>query len=111
MKNGIYFVTVTVDFEGPANQWVFLNEPDARRRFEVIADELRKGKRGGDRVALCGPFAPGEDIENVDADREQAVCRPAQEAAERRAAERAAKRKKPAKPADCYAAMRNLDGG
>ena len=110
MKNGIYFVTVTVDYEGPANQWVFLNEPDARRRFEVIADELRKGVREGDRVALSGPFAPGEDIENA-LGAERAVCRPAQEAAERRAAERAAKRKKPAKPVDCYAAMRMADGG
>lgn len=111
MKNGIYFVTVAVNYEGPVNQWVFRGDAAARDKFNEVADELRKGAREGDAVFLRGPFAPGEDIENAGADKDQAVCRPAVEAAERRAADRAAKRKKPAKPADCYAAMRNLDGG
>jgi hypothetical protein len=112
MKNiRIYVVTVSVAYEGPAAQHVFLDEPSARDAFNNLAAELRDGDlEFGDAVVLSGPFAPGDDIHDA-INKVQAVCNPAVEAAADRAAQRKANRKKPAKPADAYAAMRMADGG
>ena len=65
-------------------------------------------------MVLSGPFEPGDDILNAGG-KKKAVCDPVAEAKAARAAQRKAKAKakgkKPAKPADCYAAMRMADGG
>lgn len=113
MKNiGIYVVTAGYSYEGSCGQWAFLDEAAARARFEEVAAGLRAGDDDfdGDYVVLDGPFAPGDDI-LATVGRQLAYCHPQEEAAAARAAARKAKRKKPAKPADCYAAMRMADGG
>jgi hypothetical protein len=106
---GIYVVTSGYNYEGPCGQWIFLDAAPARAKFDEVAAGLRAGGDDfdGDYVALDGPFGHGDDLRDV-VGKQLAYCNPQQEAVE---AARAAKRKKPAKPADCYAAMRMADGG
>jgi hypothetical protein len=114
MKNiGIYVVSLVVSYEGPVAQHVFPSESSALAAFDKLAASARAGQlEYGASVVLSGPFEPGDDILNA-ADKEKAVCDPVAEAKVARAAQRKAKAKdkKPAKPADCYAAMRMADGG
>lgn len=55
----LYLVEIGDHYDGPLNQWVFVNETDAKAKFE----ELKSDRYGdADFISIKGPFAPGGQV-------------------------------------------------
>lgn len=77
----LFIVMAGYDFDGLCGQWIFTDEAAARAKFDAYAEGLRAEdkKFEGDYISLKGPFAPGEDVHDLGAERVIAACDPGQE--------------------------------
>lgn len=84
----VFIVTSAWDYEGNVNQWIYVDEAEARAQFDYQASLLkavfraRNTARLADSVTLEGPFPFGSNVLSFGEKRVIAHCHPAHEAKE-----------------------------